>query len=59
MPAAERRIIHLALSEDQAVMTASVGQGDDRKVVIRPKGGERQDGGRGYSGGRGPYRPRR
>jgi spoIIIJ-associated protein len=58
MPAAERRIIHLALAEDQAVMTASVGQGDDRKVVIRPKGGERQDGGgRGY--GRGPYRPRR
>jgi spoIIIJ-associated protein len=57
MPAAERRIIHLALAEDQAVMTSSIGQGDDRKVQIRPKGGERHDGGRGY--GRGPYRPRR
>jgi spoIIIJ-associated protein len=59
MPAAERRIIHLALSEDQNVMTASVGQGDERKVVIRPRGGggERPDGG-GY-GRRGPYRPRR
>jgi spoIIIJ-associated protein len=60
MPAAERRIIHLALSEDQNVMTASVGQGDERKVVIRPRGGgggERHDGG-GY-GRRGPYRPRR
>jgi spoIIIJ-associated protein len=57
MPAAERRIIHLALAEDQAVMTSSIGQGDDRKVQIRPKGGERQDGGRGY--GRGPYRQRR
>jgi spoIIIJ-associated protein len=39
MPAAERRIIHLALAEDPWVTTVSVGQGDDRKVVIRPKGG--------------------
>ena len=69
MPAAERRIIHLALSEDQYVMTASVGQGDERKVVIRPRGGgdggggDRDGGGyRPDSGGygrRGPYRPRR
>jgi spoIIIJ-associated protein len=67
MPAAERRIIHLALSEDQYVMTASVGQGDERKVVIRPRGGggsggDREGGyqpdGGGY-GRRGPYRPRR
>jgi spoIIIJ-associated protein len=61
MPASERRIIHLALSEDQAVMTASVGQGDERKVVIRPRGGGgggERDGGGGY-GRRGPYRPRR
>jgi spoIIIJ-associated protein len=62
MPAAERRIIHLALSEDQAVMTASVGQGDERKVVIRPRsgGGDRPDGG-GYGrrGGGGGYQPRR
>ncbi len=63
MPAAERRIIHLALSEDQNVMTASVGQGDERKVVIRPRGGggDRPDGG-GYGrrgGGGGGYRQRR
>jgi spoIIIJ-associated protein len=68
MPAAERRIIHLALSEDQDVMTASVGQGDERKVVIRPRGGggggagDRDGGYRpdaGNYGRRGPYRPRR
>jgi spoIIIJ-associated protein len=64
MPAAERRIIHLALSEDQNVMTASVGQGDERKVVIRPRGGGSGGGGGdrerdGGYGRRGPYRPRR
>ncbi len=67
MPAAERRIIHLALSEDQNVMTASVGQGDERKVVIRSRGGggdggDREGGDRPDGGGydqRGPYRPRR
>ncbi|HEU4759620.1 MAG TPA: RNA-binding cell elongation regulator Jag/EloR [Dehalococcoidia bacterium] len=37
MPAAERRIIHLALADDPAVMTSSVGVGDDRKVVIQPR----------------------
>jgi spoIIIJ-associated protein len=67
MPAAERRIIHLALSEDQYVMTASVGQGDERKVVIRPRGGGGGGGGdrdggyrpdAGNYGRRGPYRPR-
>jgi spoIIIJ-associated protein len=59
MPAAERRIIHLALSEDQSVMTASVGQGDERKVVIRPRGGGGDRDGGGYGGRRGSYRPRR
>jgi spoIIIJ-associated protein len=49
MPANERRIIHLTLGDDQNVQTASVGQGDDRKVVIRPRGG-----GGGQRGGR-PY----
>lgn len=32
----ERRIIHLALKETQGVETESVGEGPDRKVVIRP-----------------------
>ena len=44
MPASERRIIHLALSEDEDVVTGSVGQGDERKVVIRPRGGGGGDG---------------
>jgi spoIIIJ-associated protein len=36
MPAAERRIVHLALAEDEAVTTGSVGEGENRKVVIYP-----------------------
>ncbi len=44
MPASERRIIHLALSEDEDIETGSVGQGDERKVVIRPRGGGGGDG---------------
>ena len=62
MPANERRIIHLALSEDNAVMTGSVGMGEDRKIVIRPKGGGGgQGGGRPRGDGRGAGRggPRR
>jgi spoIIIJ-associated protein len=52
MPANERRIIHIALSEDNAVVTGSVGQGEDRKVVIRPKGGGPPGRGGGSGGGR-------
>jgi spoIIIJ-associated protein len=37
MPANERRIIHLALSESRSVSTSSIGEGDDRKVSISPK----------------------
>jgi spoIIIJ-associated protein len=37
MPAAERRIVHLVLSEDGAVTTGSVGDGESRKVVIYPR----------------------
>ena len=52
MPANERRIIHLALADDSAVMTGSVGQGDERTVVIRPRGG---GGGGGNRRGRDRY----
>jgi spoIIIJ-associated protein len=52
MPANERRIIHLALSEDTSVVTGSVGMGEERKIVIRPKGG---GGGDGRRGGRNRY----
>ncbi len=52
MPAAERRIIHLALSDDPYVQSASVGAGEERKVVIRPRGDGRPP-------DRGPADPRR
>lgn len=53
MPASERRIIHLALVDDPNVVTGSVGQGDERKVVIRPRDG-RQGGQPSYGRGRPP-----
>jgi len=34
MSAAERRVVHLALADDPDVTTRSMGDGDDRKVVI-------------------------
>lgn len=37
MPPNERRIIHLELGDDPDVTTRSVGQGDRRKVTIRPQ----------------------
>jgi len=37
MPAAERRIIHLALQDEEGVYTESVGDGNDRQVEILPK----------------------
>jgi spoIIIJ-associated protein len=36
MPANERRIVHLALAQDATVITESIGEGENRKVVIRP-----------------------
>lgn len=41
MPAAERRIIHIELSDDADVVTGSVGMGDERKIVISPRGDSR------------------
>ncbi len=40
MPPNERRIIHIALREDQSVSTESVGAGDQRKVTIIPVQGK-------------------
>ena len=37
MPAYERRVIHLALADHPDVTTESIGLGETRKVVIRPK----------------------
>lgn len=37
MPAYERRVIHLALADHPYVTTESIGLGEARKVVIRPK----------------------
>ncbi len=37
MPAADRRIIHLALSNHPRVSTLSAGMGENRKVTITPK----------------------
>jgi spoIIIJ-associated protein len=37
MNAADRRIIHIALKEDAFVMTESVGEGRDRRLVIKSR----------------------
>ena len=37
MNAADRRIIHIALREDPFVTTESVGEGHDRRVVVKPR----------------------
>lgn len=38
MSAYERRVVHLTLSENNQVKTESVGEGEERKVVIKPVG---------------------
>jgi spoIIIJ-associated protein len=40
MPPNERRVIHIALRDDDTVTTESVGVGDRRKVTIIPVGGQ-------------------
>ena len=37
MPPNERRIIHMVLADDPDVMTESIGEGDNRRVVIKPR----------------------
>ncbi|MDO8672389.1 MAG: RNA-binding cell elongation regulator Jag/EloR [Dehalococcoidia bacterium] len=37
MPPNERRIVHLALQDHPDVTTHSIGEGEDRKVVVSPK----------------------
>ena len=44
MPANERRLVHIALSDSADVTTYSIGMGDDRRVVISPKYTERASG---------------
>ncbi|NWF77419.1 MAG: protein jag [Chloroflexi bacterium] len=39
MPADERRIIHLTLADNPDVTTQSIGEGENRKVVILPRQG--------------------
>lgn len=37
MSSAERRIIHLTLANDPEVQTESLGEGKERRVVVKPK----------------------
>jgi spoIIIJ-associated protein len=37
MPADERRIVHLTLADNPDVTTQSIGEGENRKIVILPK----------------------
>jgi spoIIIJ-associated protein len=33
----ERRVVHLSLQDDQEVISESIGEGEDRVLVVRPK----------------------
>lgn len=37
LTASQRRIVHLFLSEDESVETESVGEGEERYLVVKPK----------------------
>lgn len=36
MTAYERRLVHIELSKNDAVITESIGEGEDRKIVVKP-----------------------
>ncbi len=36
MPSFERRLVHMALSEDETVETESTGEGWERRVIVKP-----------------------
>ena len=38
MSAYERRLVHMELSENKDVITESIGEGEERKIVIKPSG---------------------
>jgi spoIIIJ-associated protein len=37
MNAYERRIVHMNIADDKRVETESIGEGEDRKVIVKPK----------------------
>jgi spoIIIJ-associated protein len=37
MPPSERKVVHLTLMNNPSVTTQSIGEGEDRKVIISPK----------------------
>lgn len=38
MPSYERRIVHMELSKNDQVSTESIGEGEERKIIIKPSG---------------------
>ena len=44
MSAYERRVVHVTLAENSQIKTESIGEGEDRKVVIKPVGDIEQSG---------------
>jgi spoIIIJ-associated protein len=44
MSAYERRVVHLALSENSQIKTESIGEGEERRIVLKPVGDIEQSG---------------
>jgi spoIIIJ-associated protein len=58
LPADERRIVHLALSEDARVETHAVGDGLTKRIIVSPTGQPARSGGAAEEAGREMERPR-